>query len=62
MEKAKFEITPKKYSSDTTVVSLRLPKDMLDEINKITKQTRRTRNEIMTIMLEYAIENTEIIE
>ena len=33
MGDVKFQITPKKYTGESAVVSLRLPKDMLREID-----------------------------
>lgn len=56
----KLEITQKKYKEESTVVSIRLPKDMLKEIDEVSKATGRSRNEIMTIALEFALEHIEV--
>lgn len=62
MQKPKLQIIPKRYKEETIVISMRAPKDMVADLDKIAEQTRRTRNEIMTLCLEYAIENLEIID
>ena len=58
----KLWLTPKKYTGDSAVVSVRLPKTMLADIDKIAKATGRTRNELMLTFLEFSLENTEFIE
>ena len=55
-----LRITPKKYTEESAVVSLRLPKDMLRDIDMIAASTGRTRNEILTTSLEFAIRHMEI--
>jgi len=44
------------------VISLRLPKDMIKVIEDIAATTGRTRNEIMVMSLEYALDNMEVEE
>lgn len=60
MDVPKFQITSKKYASESSVVSCRLPKDMLKEIDKAAEITGRTRNEIITMSLEFALSHMEI--
>ena len=48
MQTPKMQITPKKYNEETTVISMRMPKDMLREIDSVAEKTGRTRNEILT--------------
>ena len=62
MEKKKFIIRQRRYGSETTVISLRLPKDMVKVIEEVAAETGRNRNEIMVMSLEYALENMEIEE
>jgi hypothetical protein len=62
MDKKKLIIRPRRYGSETTVISLRLPKDMIKVIEDIATTTGRTRNEIMVMSLEYALDNMEIEE
>ena len=42
------------------MLSLRIPKDMTDEIDWVAEKTGRTRNEVMTLCLEFALEHMEI--
>ena len=44
------------------VVSTRLPNELVNRLDKIAEQTGRTRNEIMQMCLEFAVENLEIKE
>ena len=60
MEKPILRISPKKYSGETTIVSMRLAKDLLRDIDTVANVTRRTRNEIMAMSLEFALEHMEI--
>lgn len=62
MKEPKLKITPKKYTGDTTVISLRLPKDMLSEIDSVAEMTGRTRNELLLTCLEFALEHMEVTE
>ncbi len=58
-EKPKLIITPKAYTGETNVISARLPKDMIADIDKVAKATGRTRNEILLMCLEYALKYIE---
>ena len=60
MNDKKLIIKPQKYSGETSVVSVRMPKDMLQEIDAVASVTGRTRNEIVTLSLEFALENLVI--
>lgn len=60
MEKPKLQITPKKYSGESSVISMRLPKDMLRDIDAVAEETGRTRNEIMLLSMKFALDNMEI--
>ena len=62
MEDPKLEIAPKRYSGESTVISMRITKAMLADIDKIAAETGRTRNELMTLGLEFALKHIEIID
>ena len=62
MSEPKFQITPKKYNGESSVVSMRMPKDMLRDIDEIAAKTGRTRNEFMMMSLEFALDHLEIEE
>lgn len=57
-----LKIETKRYTEESVIVSARIPKDMLEDINSIAKETGRARNEIITILLDYALKNTEIVD
>ena len=58
----KLVIQAHKYMGESTVISLRLPKDMLSVIDQVANETGRTRNEILVLSLEFALDNMEINE
>ncbi len=60
MNEPMFQILPKKYTGESTIISLRMPKDMLEEIDGIAKKTGRTRNELLLNGLEFALDHAEI--
>lgn len=60
MNTPKLKITTKKYTDETAVISLRLPKDMIRQFDEVAKAAGRPRNEIMTMSLEFALDNMEI--
>ena len=62
MSENKLVITSKKYRGDSSVVSVRLPNDLIRSLDKIAEQTGRTRNEIVQMCLEHSVENIEIKE
>ena len=53
-------IPQKKYKSETTVISVRMPKDMIADLDKVAESTGRTRNELMLMCMEFALNNLEI--
>lgn len=61
MNKSTLKIEAKKYKEESVVVSIRIPRDMLQNIDLVAKETGRTRNEIMSMFLDFALNNTEII-
>ena len=61
MEKPILRITPKKYAGETTIVSMRMAKELLKEIDAAAGATGRNRNEILTMCLEFALNHMEIV-
>ena len=59
MEK-KLTIEQKKYKGETSVVSTRLPIEIIKEIDRIAQETNRTRNEVIILCLDFSLENIEI--
>ena len=62
MTDKKLVISSKKFRGDSSVVSVRLPNDMIDKLDAIAEQTGRTRNEIIQKCLAFAIGNIEITD
>ena len=54
-----FVIEPKKYPGATAVVSARLPKTMIQKIDDVAEGTGHNRNEVITLCLEFAIDNLD---
>lgn len=58
MSERKLKITPKIEDGYKTF-SIRLKKDIVNELDIILKRTNRSRNELINICLEFAIKNIE---
>lgn len=61
MSDNKFYLYPKKYQGSSSVVSIRLPDELIKTLDSIAETTGRTRNEIIQKSLTFAIENLEIM-
>ena len=53
-------IPSKKYRGNSSVVSVRLPNDLVESLDEIAEKTGRTRNEIIQLCLEFSVENLDI--
>ena len=62
MAELEFKIPQKKYTKESVVISSRIPKDMLREIDGIASKTGRSRNEILMLSLEFALRYLKIEE
>lgn len=58
----KLVISQHRYTGESAVISLRLPKEMLNAVEKVAADTGRTRNEILVLSVEFALKNMEIEE
>ena len=56
-----LKIMPKKYNGESTIVSMRLAKDLLNDIDNVANSTGRNRNEILTTCLEFALNHMEVV-
>lgn len=61
MQEPVLRISPKKYNGETTVISMRLAKDLVKDIDHVAAITGRNRNEILTMSLEFALTHMEIM-
>ena len=59
----KFVVHPRRPAfGKTSVVSARLPDDMIKKLDEISKETGRTRNELISLCIDFALKNIEISE
>lgn len=58
----KLCIKPRKYTAASTVISIRIPKDMLYALDEMAEKSGRTRNEFIYLGLEFALEHIKITE
>ena len=56
-----FRIPRRKYGGETTVVSMRMAKDLLKDLDEVAELSGRNRNEILTMSLEFALNHMEIV-
>lgn len=61
MQKPVLRISSKKYGGGTTIVSMRMAKELLKDIDRVAALTGRNRNEILTMSLEFALDHMEVI-
>ena len=62
MQDKKLFISAKKFRGESSVVSVRLPDEMIEKLDAIAEKTGRTRNEIIQKCLSFSIENIQITE
>ena len=62
MSNEKFQIQSKKYTGNTSVISIRISDDLIKKLDEVSKDTGRPRNEIVALALEYALKNVEIVK
>jgi len=60
MKRPELRITQKKYTGASTVISARFPKDLVQDIDEVAAQTGRTRNEILQLCMEFALQHMKI--
>ena len=56
----KLKLTVKKSKGETSVVTLRLPVELLEKVDKVADETGRTRNDVIIKCFDFAIDNTLI--
>lgn len=60
MDEPMLRITAKKYTGESMVATIRIPKDMCQDLDRIASDTGRSRNELIGICLEFALQHMEI--
>ena len=61
METPVLKVAHKRYTGESTVVSIRMPRDMVKEIDDIAAVTGHTRTELMMLCLEFSLNHMEIV-
>lgn len=51
----------KRGEDGNKIISVRVQDDILQELNRIAKESNYSRNELINLILKYGIENLEII-
>lgn len=52
----------KRGEDGNKIISVRIKEDILNELDKISKESNYSRNELINLILKYGIENLEIIQ
>lgn len=60
LSEKKLVIQAKKYKGDSVVISTRLPLELVQSIDQIAEKTGKTRNELVLLCLEFAVNNLVI--
>ncbi len=60
MTEKKLVIPTKKYRGDTSVISARIPNDLIKKLDEVAEKTGRTRNEVIQMCLEFAVDGIEV--
>ena len=58
----KLKIKQRKYSGSSSVVSIRIPNQLIQRIDETAQITGRNRNDIIMRCLDFALDNLEIEE
>lgn len=58
----KLVIKPNKYGGSSSVVSARIPDELLEQLEKVSAKTGKSRNELLVLMIEFSLANLEIDE
>lgn len=62
MAEAILKIFPKKYDGETTIISARMTRSMLRDVDAVAEATGRSRNEILMLCIEFSLEHMEVTE
>ena len=60
MRMNKLVIRPNKYGGKSSVVSARIPDEMLAQLDDLSAKTGRLRNDLLVTMIEFALDHIEI--
>ena len=60
MSDKKLVIQNKKSSIESTIISMRIQKDLLMEIDEVVSKTGNSRNEVLQMCLRFAMDNLQV--
>lgn len=60
MADKKLVIQNKKSNTESTIISMRIQKDLLMEINEVVSKTGNSRNEVLQMCLRFAMDNLQV--
>ena len=60
--KREIQITKKKGEDGHRIVSVRMREDTLKKLDELSEQTNRSRNELINLLLEGALQQVSVIE
>ncbi|MDD6478189.1 MAG: CopG family transcriptional regulator [Oscillospiraceae bacterium] len=52
----------KRGEDGNKIISVRIKEDILNELDRISKESNYSRNELINLILRYGVENLEIIQ
>jgi len=52
----------KRGEDGNKIISVRIKEDTLKELDRISKESNHSRNELINLILQYGVENLEIIQ
>jgi len=52
----------KRGEDGNKIISVRIKEDILNELDRIAKESNYSRNELINLILQYGVENLEIIQ
>lgn len=52
---------PLKGEDGSKVISVRLKDEIIERLDQLVNETNRSRNEIISIILEYGLDNVEVV-
>lgn len=52
----------KRGEDGNKIISVRIKEDILTELDRIAKESNYSRNELINLILQYGVENLEIIQ
>ena len=61
-EEDKFIIRPKRVYGENTVVSCRMPVEIVKKLDEVSNRTGRARNELILRCVEFALDKLEIVD